>query len=58
MPKANVRSARYLRRSLMPEGLLDALTDQQVADVVNYVRVSFGNRYRDKVTPAEVQALR
>lgn len=34
------------------------MTDQQVADVVNYVRGSFGNRYRDKVSPAEVQAAR
>ena len=37
VPKANVRSARYLRRSLMPEGLLDALTDQQVADLLAYL---------------------
>jgi putative membrane-bound dehydrogenase-like protein len=37
VPKANVRSARYLRRSLMPEGLLDALSDQQVADLLAYL---------------------
>jgi putative membrane-bound dehydrogenase-like protein len=36
-PKANVRSARYLRRSLMPEGLLDALGDEQVADLLAYL---------------------
>lgn len=33
-------------------------TDQQAADVVNYVRSHFGNRYRGTVTPANVQALR
>ena len=35
-----------------------ALDDQQVADVVNYVRSSFGNSFKGKVTPAEVKALR
>jgi len=34
------------------------LDDQQVADVVNYVRSHFGNRYRDKVKPADVKMLR
>jgi len=34
------------------------MTDQQVADVVNHVRSSFGNRYRDKVKPADVAAVR
>ncbi len=34
------------------------LTDQQIADVVNYVRGNFGNKYRDKVTPADVKAQR
>jgi mono/diheme cytochrome c family protein len=33
-------------------------TNRQAADVVNYIRSHFGNRYRDKVTEAEVQALR
>ena len=33
-------------------------TNSQVADVVNFVRSHFGNRYRDKVTEADVQALR
>jgi putative heme-binding domain-containing protein len=36
-PKSNVRSARYLRRSLMPEGLLDALGDEQVSDLLAYL---------------------
>jgi len=34
------------------------MTDQQAADVVNYVRTHFGNRYRDKVTAEEARALR
>jgi len=34
------------------------LTDQQIADVVNYVRTHFGNSYKDRVAPADVKALR
>lgn len=34
------------------------MTDQQVADVVNYVRRTFGNRYRDQVKPEDVKAVR
>jgi cytochrome c5 len=34
------------------------LDDQQVADVVNYIRTHFGNKYRDKVKPADVKAAR
>lgn len=34
------------------------LTDQQIANVINYVRTHFGNRYRDPVTPAAVRAAR
>jgi mono/diheme cytochrome c family protein len=34
------------------------LNDQQIADVVNYVRTHFGNNYKDKVTPADVKAQR
>jgi len=33
-------------------------TDRQVADVVNYVRSHFGNRYKDGVKEADVKALR
>ena len=36
----------------------DALTDDQIANVVNYIRSSFGNHYADKITPAQVNALR
>jgi len=34
------------------------MTDQQVADVVNYVRTHLGNKYRDAVKPEDVKALR
>lgn len=34
------------------------MTDAQVADVVNYVRTHFGNKYKDKLTAAEVKAIR
>ena len=33
------------------------LTDQQVANVVNYIRTSFGNDYRDPITAAEVREM-
>ena len=35
-----------------------SLSDRQIADVVNYTRSHFGNRYSDAVTPEEVKALR
>ena len=33
------------------------LSDKEVADVVNYVRSHFGNKYKDKVTVAQVAGL-
>jgi len=33
-------------------------TNTQIADVVNYVRTHFGNKYRDQVKPADVETLR
>ena len=36
----------------------DYLTDAQVAEVVNYVRSHFGNRYANPITPSEVARLR
>jgi putative heme-binding domain-containing protein len=38
IPKAEVASAKYLRRSLMPEGLLDGFTDEQVTDLFAYLK--------------------
>ena len=37
IPKKEVRSTKYIRRSLMPEGLLDALNDEQVTDLMAYL---------------------
>jgi len=36
----------------------EMMTDEQVADVVNYVRTHFGNDYQDAVKPTDVSALR
>jgi mono/diheme cytochrome c family protein len=36
----------------------DSLTDEQVAEIVNYVRSHFDNGFGDNVTPAEVARLR
>ncbi len=35
--KTDIRSTRFIRRSLMPEGLLDALPEQSVADLLAYL---------------------
>ncbi len=35
-----------------------SFSDQQIADVVNYVRTHFGNKYRDKVKPEDVKLQR
>jgi len=34
------------------------LSDEQIAAVVGYVRTHFGNRYTDRISPADVKALR
>lgn len=44
------------QKAMPPFGGL--LNDQQIADVVNYVRTHFGNAYKDKVTPEDVKAQR
>ena len=36
----------------------DYLTDEQIADVLNYVRNSWGNKIPGTITPAMVKALR
>lgn len=33
------------------------LSDQKIADVINYVRSHFGNKYKDKVTAGQVAKL-
>ena len=44
------------QRAMPPFG--PDLSDEQIANVVNYVRTHFGNRYKDRVTPAAVKAAR
>ncbi len=38
VPRAEIRDTKYLRRSLMPEGLIEAFTPQQVSDLFAYLR--------------------
>jgi mono/diheme cytochrome c family protein len=38
-------------------GFSRLLSDQQIADVTNYIRTHFGNAYADRATPAEVAAI-
>jgi mono/diheme cytochrome c family protein len=44
------------QRAMPPFG--DSLSDEQIANVVNYVRTHFGNHYKDPVTLAMVKAQR
>jgi len=44
------------QRAMPPFG--EQLDDEQVANVINYVRTHFGNHYRDAITPAAVAAQR
>jgi mono/diheme cytochrome c family protein len=44
------------QRAMPPFG--SALSDAQIAAVVNYVRTHFGNGYKDEVTVADVKAAR
>ncbi|PAW66205.1 MAG: hypothetical protein B9S34_08665 [Opitutia bacterium Tous-C1TDCM] len=37
-PRAEIKSSAYLSRSLMPEGLLDALSSDQVTDLFSYLK--------------------
>jgi mono/diheme cytochrome c family protein len=44
------------QRAMPPFG--DSLSDEQIANVINYVRTHFGNHYKDQVTPQTVKAQR
>jgi mono/diheme cytochrome c family protein len=44
------------RKGMPPFG--DAMSDDQVAAVVNYTRTHFGNRFDGDVTPGQVRSLR
>ncbi len=37
LERKDIRSTKYLRRSLMPEGLLDTMTDPQATDLFAYL---------------------
>ena len=59
----NLASAEYVetllfngRKAMPPLGRM--MSDQQAADVINYVRTHFGNAYRDAVSAADVEAAR
>jgi mono/diheme cytochrome c family protein len=59
----DLASADYLEsllfnglRGMPPLGRM--MSDQQVADVINYVRTHFGNEYDDPVSAASVEAAR
>jgi mono/diheme cytochrome c family protein len=43
-------------RGMPPVGRM--MSDEQVADVINYVRAHFGNRYLDALSAADVAAAR
>jgi putative heme-binding domain-containing protein len=38
LERATLRSTGYLRRSLMPAGLLDGLSNEQIRDLLSYLR--------------------
>jgi mono/diheme cytochrome c family protein len=44
------------QKAMPPLGKM--LSDQQVADVTNYIRTHFGNSYKDMVKPEAVKAVR
>jgi mono/diheme cytochrome c family protein len=50
--------ARVLSGSKAMPAFKDMLSDEQIAAVVSYVRTHFGNGYKDKVSGADVKALR
>jgi len=59
----DVASTDYLERLLLKgqrgmPAVGRMMSDQQVADVINYVRSHFGNAYGDAVSPADVEAAR
>jgi mono/diheme cytochrome c family protein len=59
----NLETAAYpvamvLKGQKAMPGLGMQLDDQQVADVVNYVRTHFGNKYKDRVKPEDVKVMR
>jgi mono/diheme cytochrome c family protein len=60
---SNLASAEYVEAALL-RGLRGMpavgrmMSDEQVADVINYVRGHFGNDYRETITGADIKAAR
>ena len=44
------------QKGMPPAGQM--MSDQQIADVIHYVRTHFGNAYGGGVSPADVEAAR
>ena len=44
------------QKGMPPAGQM--MSDQQIADVINYVRTHFGNAHGGGVSPADVEAAR
>ena len=44
------------QKGMPPVGQM--MSDQQIADVINYVRTHFGSAYGDGVSPEDVEAAR
>ena len=36
--RSDIRASQFLRRSIMPEGLLDTMTPEQVSDMFAYLK--------------------
>jgi len=51
-------AARVLGGWLGMPRFADMLSDAQIADVVNYVRTNFGNRYPDRLCAGDVARIR
>ncbi|MFT5030884.1 MAG: mono/diheme cytochrome c family protein, partial [Candidatus Binatia bacterium] len=52
-----VKGKKYGGPGAVPMPAMGGLTDQQIAEVLTYVRSAFGNK-ASAVTPAEVRAIR
>lgn len=54
--KREIARTQFIRRSLMPEGLLDALSDQQAADLLAYLMNGTPTKVDKKTAPAPTAA--
>jgi mono/diheme cytochrome c family protein len=58
LASATFPAARVLNGWAGMPRFAEMLTDAQIADVVNYVRTSFGNHYADRLLAADVARMR